>query len=89
MDDSNLVQQEWRKTLGYWSTTLFIDSPQGKTVFACGAALVLRRLGDNFAWDEMITLAEDLEEFCAAYLAESEELRRDWPDMPGFTKPPP
>ena len=69
--DPGSADEHFEKTLEQWSSRLFTDSPQGRTLFAAGAGWALMRLHDKFTKAEWDKLYRDLEAFTAAYMAES------------------
>jgi hypothetical protein len=68
----NSVDAAWRKALANeLNNNLFLDSPRGKTAFACGVAYVLERLDGKSDAKEWQRIFDDLMAFSDAYMAES------------------
>jgi hypothetical protein len=70
----NIANKEWRKLMKTLGNPLFVNSPQGKTVFASGAAAVLTAFKDDRSSDQWHRVRKDFTAFVEAYMAESKRL---------------
>ena len=62
-------EEAFQAAIARWPDSLFTDTPQGRSLFAFGAAFVLKSLEHNpLAWD---LVREEMVEFTAMYMAES------------------
>ena len=62
------VEEEFQHTIDQWGSKLFADSPQGRSIFAAGAASVLRALEEHCDADEWETVRQDFVTFAQAYM---------------------
>ena len=66
------VEAEFQRTIDQWESKLFADSPQSRSIFAAGAACVLRALEEHCDADEWEALRQDFVTFARAYMAASD-----------------
>lgn len=81
----NIVERGWRKALRTdLRNNMLMDTPLGKTAFACGIAFVLARLDKSGDWEaEHAAIFDAAVEFADDYMAEGERRRASWRHLDG------
>ena len=70
----NVVAAAWRDILANeLNNNLLMNSPKGKTAFACGVGFAVGRLLVNWDRAELTRLYQDLAAFTDAYMAAEQE----------------
>ena len=62
------VEAEFQRTIDQWPSKLFTDSRQCRSIFAAGAACVLRALEEHCDAEEWETVRQDFMTFTQAYM---------------------
>jgi hypothetical protein len=73
-------EEAFQETVAKWEERLFTDTPQGRSLFAHGAAFVLKRLRDDLTEEAWEQVRAEMTEFSEAYRVESER-QRNHPQM--------
>lgn len=73
-------EEAFQETVAKWEERLFTDTRQGRSLFAHGAAFVLKRLQDDLTEEGWEQVRAEMAEFCETYRVESER-QRNRPQM--------
>jgi flavorubredoxin len=77
MESGMTADEAFKAAIAHWSESLFTDTPQGKSLFASGAAFVLERLQGCAKAKEWQKVRDEMADFAEAYMQDSRRRMAD------------